>query len=65
MLDREIRERLGSLSLNIENNYKIWLDCYHGEPFWLSNPNDADNSQSLNLCAAISSELARLTTMEL
>ena len=65
MLDREIRERLGSLALNIENNYKIWLDCYHGEPFWLSNPKDADNSQSLNLCAAISSELARLTTMEL
>ena len=65
MLDREIRERLGSLGLNIENNYKIWLDCYHGEPYWLSNQNDADNSQSLNLCAAISSELARLTTMEL
>ena len=65
MLDREIRERLGSLALNIENNYKIWLDCYHGEPFWLSNPKDADNSQSLNLCAAIASELARLTTMEL
>ena len=65
MLDREIRERLGSLALNIENNYKIWLDCYHGEPYWLSNQNDADNSQSLNLCAAISSELARLTVMEL
>lgn len=65
MLDREIRERLGSLGLNIENNYKIWLDCYHGEPYWLSNQNDADNSQSLNLCAAISSELARLVTMEL
>ena len=65
MLDREIRERLGSLALDIENNYKIWLDCYHGEPYWLNNPNDADNSQSLNLCAAISSELARLTTMEL
>lgn len=65
MLDREIRERLGSLALNIENNYKIWLDCYHGEPFWLEDIRDADTSQSLNLCAAISSELARLTTMEL
>ncbi|WP_105300921.1 phage portal protein [Anaerococcus marasmi] len=65
MLDREIRERLGSLALNIENNYKIWLDCYHGEPFWLEDMRDADTSQSLNLCAAISSELARLTTMEL
>lgn len=65
MLDREIRERLGSLANNIDNNYKIWLDCYHGEPYWLSNVNDADNSQSLNLCAAIPSELARLVTMEL
>lgn len=65
MLDREIRERLGSLALNIENNYKIWLDCYHGEPFWLEDMRDADTSQSLNLCAAISSELARLTVMEL
>lgn len=65
MLDREIRERLGSLATDIENNYKIWLDCYHGEPYWLKNENDADYSQSLNLCAAIASELARLTTMEL
>lgn len=65
MLDREIRERLGSLANNIDNNYKVWLDCYHGEPYWLNNVNDADNSQSLNLCAAIPSELARLVTMEL
>ena len=65
MLDREIRERLGSLANNIDNNYKIWLDCYHGEPYWLKNDYDIDKSQSLNLCAAISSELARLVTMEL
>lgn len=65
MLDREIRERLGSLANNIDNNYKIWLDCYHGEPYWLKNDYDIDKSQSLNLCAAITSELARLVTMEL
>ena len=65
MLDREIRERLGSMFKPIDNNYKIWLDCYHGEPYWLKNVNDADYSQSLNLCASIASELARLVTMEL
>ena len=62
-LDSEIRLRLGSnLENNIENNYRVWLNCYHGEPFWLDNKSD---KESLNLCASISSELARLTTIEL
>lgn len=62
-LENEIRQRLGKQSnINIDNNYEVWLDCYHGEPFWLRT---VEEPQSLNLCAAIPSELARLTTIEL
>ena len=61
-LDNEIRLRLGSnLENNIENNFHVWLNCYHGEPFWLDSTVD---KISLDLCSSIASELARLTTIE-
>lgn len=58
MIQDEIRKMYGINE--IENNYKLWLDCYRGESPWLG----GDNLESLNLCASISSELARLTTIE-
>ena len=58
MIQDEIRSMYG---INrIENNYDLWLDCYRGESPWLG----GENLESLNLCASISSELARLTTIE-
>lgn len=58
MIQDEIRAMYG---INrIDNNYDLWLDCYRGESPWLG----GDNLESLNLCASISSELARLTTIE-
>lgn len=58
MIQDEIRAMYG---INrIDNNYDLWLDCYRGENPWLG----GDNLESLNLCASISSELARLTTIE-
>ncbi len=63
ILEKEIRERLGNQKqIGIDNNYEVWLDCYHGEPYWLKGKVD---KQSLNLCVSIPSELARLTTIEL
>lgn len=58
MIQDEIRSMYGITS--IDNNYKLWLDCYRGESPWLG----GDSLESLNLCASISSELARLTTIE-
>ena len=58
MIQDEIRAMYGIKE--IDNNYELWLDCYHGESPWLG----GENLESLNLCASISSELARLTTIE-
>ena len=58
MIQDEIRAIYGKNE--IDNNYKLWLDCYRGEYPWLG----GDNLESLNLAASISSELARLTTIE-
>lgn len=65
MLEQEIKERLGaSKQSSIDNNYKIWLQAYHGEPYWLDEL-PIEDKQSLGLCYTIPSELARLTTIEL
>lgn len=58
MIQDEIRAIYGKNE--IDNNYKLWLDCYRGESPWLG----GENLESLNLCSSISSELARLTTIE-
>lgn len=59
MLQDEVR-RLYGITEFTDNNYKLWLDCYRGEYPWLG----GEKLQSLNLAASISSELARLTTIE-
>lgn len=63
-LVNEIRLRCGYQRdySNIDNNFRLWLNCYHGEPFWLDTK---VNKESLNLCSSIPSELARLVTLEL
>lgn len=61
MIQQEIKKRVGLSTLNIDNNFELWLDCYRGEYPWLV----GDNLESLNLAAGISSELARLVTIEL
>lgn len=43
-----------------ENNHELWLNCYMGEAPWIG----GENLASLNIPASISSELARLTTIE-
>nr|DAM67741.1 MAG TPA: portal protein [Caudoviricetes sp.] len=71
MLNDEIRKEMGVDSYAIDNNKNIWLDCYRGESYWLTDKyeeygaNAVDEMQSLNLPASITSELARLTVMEL
>lgn len=59
IIQDEIRAIYG-LTEFIDNNYKLWLNCYRGEYPWLG----GENLESLNLAASISSELARLTTIE-
>lgn len=61
MIQDEIRKRLGKDTIDNKNNYELWLNCYRGESPWLG----GDNLESLNLCCSISSELARLATIEL
>lgn len=62
MLHDEIRRRINSTYKgSIDNNYELWLSCYRGEYPWLG----GDKLESLNNAAAISSELARLSTIEL
>lgn len=70
MLIDDIKKVMGVESYTVDNDIKVWLDCYRGESYWLQDKyerlgNDAEDIQSLNLCAGIPSELARLTTMEL
>lgn len=71
MLKDDIRKAMGVESYTIDNDVKIWLDCYNGNPYWLQDIYDeygaaaVDEMQSLNLSSSIASELARLTTMEL
>lgn len=71
MLIDDIKKELGVESYTLGNNVKVWLDCYNGNPYWLQDKYNelgasaTDEIQSLNLCASIPSELARLTTMEL
>lgn len=65
MLDNEIRTRLGlQAAPQIDNDYRVWLDCYRGEPYWLNDIGNPTDKKSLNLCAGIASELARLVTIE-
>lgn len=61
MLQDEIRQRLGINKSSNENDFMLWMDCYHGEYPWLG----GDNLESLGLAASISSEFARLATIEL
>ncbi|MCU6786404.1 phage portal protein [Aedoeadaptatus acetigenes] len=61
MLQDEIRQRLGINKSSNQNDFMLWMDCYHGEYPWLG----GDNLESLGLAASISSEFARLATIEL
>ncbi|MFO3716113.1 phage portal protein [Anaerococcus cruorum] len=71
MLNNDITKALGVESYTVDNNVNVWLNCYNGNSYWLqdkyntSDRNNIDEIQSLNLCAGIPSELARLTVMEL
>lgn len=71
MLNDDIRKEMGIDSYVIDNNKNMWLDCYRGESYWLTDKYEeygsksVDEMQSLNLPASITSELARLTVMEL
>lgn len=61
MLQDEIRSRLGMSKSNNQNNFELWMKCYHGEYPWLG----GENLESLGLAASISSEFARLATIEM
>lgn len=62
-LENDLREKLSlQRKGSIDNGFNMWLKCYHGEPFWIDKKL---NKESLNLCASIPSELARLVTIEL
>lgn len=71
MLKDDIAKAIGVETYTVDNSVNLWLDCYHGESYWLkekyyrNNLNSIDDVQSLNLCATIPSELARLTVMEM
>ena len=71
MLEADIKKVMGLDTYSIDNNVKLWLDCYRGESYWITDklerlePMATDRIQSMNLCQAIASELARLSVMEL
>ncbi|WP_299034139.1 phage portal protein [uncultured Anaerococcus sp.] len=65
MLENEIRKIYRAEQNDIQNNHQIWLDCYQGDPYWLNNIIDPEDKLSLNLPVGITSELARLTVIEL
>lgn len=71
MLRDDIADAMGVESYTADNSVNLWLDCYHGESYWIkekylrNNAKSIDDIQSLNLCATIPSELARLTVMEM
>lgn len=65
MLENEIRELYGVDKSKNGNNYEVWIDCYQGNPYWLHDIVDPEEKLSLNLPVGITSELARLTVIEL
>lgn len=65
MFENEVRRLYGYEEKTVGNNIDVWLDCYSEEPYWLKDIIDPNDKQSLNLPVSITSELARLTVVEL